>query len=90
MPNKFNRPWAKALRMIPKAGTGFTGFFLEFRLGLTPALAKLLSPETSDPVQPETEDHTVLFSQTHVERRKLHGRRTTVPRVSQRHRRADQ
>ena len=57
---------------------------------LSPALAELLGAEAPDPVQPETENHPVLFSKSHVEARKLARHRTAVPGVSKGHGRADQ
>ena len=52
---------------------------------LSPALADLFSPEAADAVQAKGEDDAVFFAQADVEARKLHRRRTAVPRVSQRH-----
>src|SRR5215213_3242718 len=59
-------------------------------LRLSPALPKLLRPEAPDPVQPEAENHPILFPQAHVEGRKLPRERTAVPGVSQGHSGADQ
>src|SRR5215213_6997737 len=59
-------------------------------LRLSTTLPKLLGPETPDPIQAEAENHPVLFSQAHVEGRKLPRERTAVPSVSQGHSRADQ
>ena len=54
------------------------------------ALADLFGSETSDSVETEAEDQPVLFSQAHVEARKLRRHGTTVPAMAQRHGGADQ
>src|ERR1044072_2935264 len=59
-------------------------------MSLSPALAKLFGAEAADPVQPETENHAVLFSESDVEARKLPRHRTAVPGVPEGHGRADQ
>src|ERR1044072_3986868 len=59
-------------------------------MSLSPALAKLFGAEAADPVQPETENHAVLFSESDVEARKLPRHRAAVPGVPEGHGRADQ
>jgi ABC-type thiamine transport system substrate-binding protein len=50
-------------------------------LQLPHALADLLGSEAADSVETERKNHSVLFSQTHVETGKLERRGTAVPRM---------
>ena len=56
---------------------------------LPASLPKLLGPEAADSIQTEAKNQPVLFSQTHVKRRKLRRHGAAVPTMAQRHRGAD-
>jgi len=60
-----------------------------YAVGLSGALADLLGAEAADSVETEGKNDSVLFSQTDVKTRKLRRRRTAIPRMPERYRRAD-
>ena len=52
-------------------------------------LANLLRSKAPDSIQTEAENYPVLFSETHIEGRKLAGHSATIPAMAQRYRRVD-
>ena len=74
------RAW---IQSVPPAVAG------GYAVGSPCALADLLGAEAADSVETEGKNDAVLFSQTNVKARKLRRRRTAIPRMPERYRRAD-